>query len=65
MDAWSNCPYVELFINKKSYGIVEPDQATRRCTWKEIHWEPGIVEAIGLDYDKSLYFVPMLPMPLL
>lgn len=52
MDAWSNCPYVELFINKKSYGIVEPDQATRRCTWKEIHWEPGIVEAVGLDYDK-------------
>lgn len=52
VDAWSNCPYVELFINKKSYGIVEPDQATRRCTWKEIHWEPGIVEAVGLDYDK-------------
>lgn len=34
VDAWSNCPYVELFINKKSYGIVEPDQATRRCTRK-------------------------------
>lgn len=52
VDAWSNCPYVELFINKKSYGIVEPEKATRRCTWKEIRWEPGVVEAVGLDFDK-------------
>lgn len=52
VDAWSNCPYVELFINNKSYGIVEPDKSTRRCTWKEIHWEPGVVEAVGLDFDK-------------
>lgn len=52
VDAWSNCPYVELFINKKSHGIVEPDQRTRQCTWKSISWEPGIVEAVGLDTNK-------------
>ena len=52
IDAWSNCPYVELFINKKSYGIVEPDQRTRQCTWRDIQWEPGTVEAVGLDTNK-------------
>lgn len=52
VDAWSNCPYVELFINNQSYGIVEPHPSTRRCTWKEIRWEPGVVEAVGLDFDK-------------
>ncbi len=52
VDAWSNCPYVELFINNKSYGIVEPHERTRQCTWKDIRWEPGIVEAVGLDYNK-------------
>ena len=53
VDAWSNCPYVELFINDKSYGIVEPDSRTRRCTWKDIQWVPGVVEAVGLDADKK------------
>lgn len=52
VDAWSNCPYVELFINKKSYGVVRPDKATRRCTWADIQWEPGIVEAVGLDFYR-------------
>lgn len=52
VDAWSNCPYVELFINKKSHGVVEPDKMTRRCTWKDILWEPGTIEAVGLDVDK-------------
>lgn len=52
VDAWSNCPYVELFINNKSYGIVEPHERTRQCTWKDIQWEPGVVEAVGLDANK-------------
>ena len=53
VDAWSNCPYVELFVNGKSKGIVEPEQATRRCTWKGIQWEPGSVKAVGLDENKK------------
>lgn len=52
VDAWSNCPYVELFINGSSRGIVEPDSATRRCTWQGIRWEPGVVRAVGLDKSK-------------
>lgn len=52
VDAWSNCPYVELFINGKSHGIVEPEKRTRRCTWKGINWEPGTVRAVGLDERK-------------
>lgn len=52
IDAWSNCPYVELFINGKSKGIVQPEEQTRRCTWQDIPWEAGTVEAIGLDESK-------------
>ncbi len=53
VDAWSNCPYVELFINGESYGIVEPHTRTRRCTWRGIQWTPGVVEAVGLSADKK------------
>ena len=49
VDAWSNCPQVELLINGVSHGIVTPDPATRRCTWPGIEWEPGEVRAIGRD----------------
>ena len=52
VDAWSNCPYVELFVNGKSRGIAEPEAQTRRCTWKRIMWEPGVVKAVGLDERK-------------
>lgn len=52
VDAWSNCPYVELFVNGVSRGIVEPEARTRRCTWKGILWEPGTVKAVGLDERK-------------
>ena len=52
IDAWSNCPYVELFINGISKGIIEPEEQTRRCTWENIPWEAGIVKAIGLDENK-------------
>ncbi len=53
IDAWSNCPYVELFLNGKSLGIVSPDTDTRRCTWKDVVWEAGNVEAVGLDKNKK------------
>lgn len=49
VDAWSNCPQVELLLNGRSMGVVAPDAVTRRCTWKDITWEPGTIEAVGLD----------------
>ena len=49
VDAWSNCPKVELLINGVSQGTVTPHPATRRCTWPGIEWEPGVVRAIGRD----------------
>lgn len=51
VDAWSNCPQVELRLNGRSLGKVTPEGGTHRCTWKDITWEPGTLEAIGLDAD--------------
>ena len=51
IDAWSNCPQVELFIDGKSQGIRRPHDATRRCTWEAISWRPARVEAVGLDNE--------------
>lgn len=53
VDAWSNCPQVELLLNGRSMGKVTPDAATRRCTWEGIEWEPGTIEAVGLDSDGN------------
>ena len=44
-------PYVELFVNGVSCGIVEPEGHGRRCTWKGILWEPGTAKA-GRDERK-------------
>ena len=49
VDAWSNCPQVELMVDGVSHGTVTPDPATRRCTWPGIQWKPGTVRAIGRD----------------
>lgn len=49
VDAWSNCPQVELLVGGVSHGIAVPDPATRRCTWPGISWVPGTVRAIGRD----------------
>lgn len=51
VDAWSNCPQVELRLNGRSLGTVTPEGGTHRCTWKDITWEPGTLEAIGLDAE--------------
>ena len=48
VDAWSNCPKVELFLNGVSKGTVVPDEKLR-CTWKAIPWESGTLKAVGLD----------------
>ena len=48
VDAWSNCPAVELFLNGKSKGKKEPDPQSR-CTWEGIQFEAGELKAVGLD----------------
>jgi hypothetical protein len=48
VDAWSNCPTVELFLNGVSKGVRKPD-AEARCTWENIPWESGTLKALGLD----------------
>ncbi len=53
VNAWSNCPRVELFLNGRSLGSVTPDSRTRRCVWKDVTWEPGTIEAVGLDADGN------------
>ncbi|MBO7608586.1 MAG: DUF4982 domain-containing protein [Muribaculaceae bacterium] len=51
VNAWSNCPEVELLLNGVSQGVVTPDPATHECEWKGISWEAGELRAIGLDYN--------------
>ena len=48
VDAWSNCPQVELSVNGVSKGRRTPD-AEMRCTWENVSWEPGSLKAVGLD----------------
>lgn len=48
VDAWSNCPQVELFLNGKSCGKRTPN-ALSRFTWEGITFEPGELKAVGLD----------------
>ena len=49
VDAWSNCPAVELLLNGTSLGIATPDPATRQCSWPGVEWQPGELKAVGLD----------------
>jgi hypothetical protein len=48
VDAWSNCPAVELFLNDDSLGVRQTD-AKKRCTWTGIRWAAGTLKATGLD----------------
>lgn len=48
VDAWSNCPAVELVLNNISLGVRKPD-ANLRCTWSKVMWKPGTLQAFGLD----------------
>ena len=49
VDAWSNCPQVELFVNGVSHGLRKPEAETGRCTWEKIIWEPGVIRVEGKD----------------
>ncbi len=52
VDAWSNCPKLELFLNGQSKGVIEPD-ARLRCTWKDVDWQSGILKAVGLNVNGT------------
>ena len=49
VNAWSNCPSVELFLNGKSMGIQKPNSSTGICRWASVAWEPGTLRAEGKD----------------
>ncbi len=49
VDAWSNCPAVELFLNDQSLGVRKPDPQSRECTWPAVAWQAGRLRAVGLD----------------
>lgn len=54
VDAWSNCPSVELFLNGASKGVIVPDAVSRRCTWTNVAWEAGVLRAEGRDAGGAL-----------
>lgn len=54
IDAWSNCPYVEMFLNGKSYGVRKPDLKTKNCKWDNIVWKAGEVRVTGMDENKNV-----------
>lgn len=52
IDVWSNCPFVELFVDGKSQGIQTPAGDTKRCTWKGIDNIHSSVKAVGLSHNS-------------
>lgn len=54
VDAWSNCPYVEMFVNDKSYGIRTPDSKTKNCSWENLVWQKGKVRIVGMNAHKEI-----------
>lgn len=53
VNAWSNCPKVELFVNGQSRGVVVPDQMMKNCTWN-ISWKEGEYKVAGLDHAGNV-----------
>jgi beta-galactosidase len=52
--AYSNCQEVELFINGKSYGKKQQNEANS-CFWWYVPYQAGEVKAIGTGSDKKKY----------
>lgn len=52
--AYSNCKEVELFINGKSFGKKQQDEANS-CFWWYVPYQAGEVKAIGIGSDKKKY----------
>ena len=53
VDAWSNCPGVELFLNGVSQGTREPKPGSGRCTWEGIPWQAGVLRVEGKDSNQK------------
>ena len=53
VDAWSNCPKVELFLNGVSLGVKIPDLLTKHCTWENVTWQSGTLRAVGLSASNK------------
>ncbi len=51
VDAWSNCPMVELFVGDKSYGCQVPDSLTKHVVWSRVEASDSELRAVG--YDKQ------------
>lgn len=52
--AYSNCKEVELFINGKSYGKKQQNEANS-CYWWYVPYQAGEVKAVGTGADKKKY----------
>jgi beta-galactosidase len=52
--AYSNCKEVELFINGKSFGKKQQNEANS-CYWWYVPYQAGEVKAIGTGSDKKKY----------
>jgi hypothetical protein len=52
VDAWSNCPRLELFLNGRSMGSRDTDPK-RRCTWQNVQWEAGLLKVVGYGADGA------------
>lgn len=53
VDAWSNCPKVELFLNGVSLGVKIPDLLTKHCRWENVTWQSGTLRAVGLSASNK------------
>jgi len=52
--AFSNCTEVELFINGRSYGKKQKNDANS-CLWWYVPYQDGEVKVIGIGSDKKKY----------
>jgi beta-galactosidase len=52
--AYSNCKEVELFMNGKSFGKKQQNEANS-CFWWYVPYQAGEVKAVGIGSDKKKY----------
>ncbi len=57
VEVFSNAPEVELFVNKKSYGVKKPYDFKDNIVKYLVAYEDGEIKAVGLDTEKSEYSI--------
>ena len=57
VEVYSNAPEVELFVNKKSYGVKKPSDFKDNIVKYLVAFEAGQIKAIGLGNEKSEYSI--------